>query len=77
MNGPPKDPEWISRKRTQELTGLGRAQVDNLRRSGRLVSVRNPLTNRVSVSMESVRELLRLRAEREPADADREGPEDR
>jgi hypothetical protein len=56
------DTEWVSRAEAQRLLGLGRAQVDNLRRSGELESVRNAHTGRVSIRMDSIKRMLRLRS---------------
>lgn len=56
------DGEWVSRAEAQRLLGLGRAQVDNLRRAGELESVRNAHTGRVRVRMESIKRMLRLRS---------------
>lgn len=53
---------WVTRREAQRLLGLGRAQVDNLRRSGALASERNPATGAVRVSRESVQAELARRA---------------
>lgn len=53
---------WVTRREAQRLLGLGRAQVDNMRRSGVLASERNPHTGAVRVSRASVDDELRRRA---------------
>jgi hypothetical protein len=52
---------WVSRLEAQRRLGLSRAQVDNLRRAGKLESRRNPETGRVRVSVKSIKRLLTIR----------------
>jgi len=47
-------PCWVTRAQAQEILGLSRAKVDNLRRAGVLASERNPHTGAVRVSRSSV-----------------------
>ena len=45
---------WVSRAEARRMLGLGRAQVDNLRRAGVLESETNPRTGAVRISRASV-----------------------
>lgn len=47
-------PEWVSRAEAQEILGLRRARVDQLRRAGVLDGERNPHTGTVRLRRASV-----------------------